>query len=486
MLLTAHDQGHWQAVFKLADRSVSTDFYLSNMNFASALANLEKKASAVASGSSNAPPRRGNNNTRRRPADDARHRGRNQRPRNEDNYYGGGDLLNGMHRFGYRVTGYRPPPMPEDLYERPFHICLIALTIDDLPYEHLWRAWAESGAAVVSLVCHAKHPDRVQSDWLRQHLLVRPPRMGRGNTYADPEYFTYAPEWGSVELARAMVDSLAEAMQIGVDQEPDPRFSKDRYRMVDGQGRPTPADTFIFISETCLPVQTLDECTKAIYGEKPVRADPIDDGATSQIRTTPQWRQSWVLARNRNTPGTPKNKYERDQFSDINRMIPQPFRWKSDQWILLSRPHASAVLQIDRHMAARDQLWNSFTKISASDEMYFPTALSVVGILTEANPTEEVERRQVTYVDWTEGMRNPATFDKGARDLQRVARLARKNGSLFARKFVPVVEVPGKEPQRTGEISVQEWKEVMEVLSQEQVAVEEPNRAGAEEESKRQ
>jgi hypothetical protein len=38
---------------------------------------------------------------------------------------------------------------------------------------------------------------------------------------------------------------------------------------------------------------------------------------------------------------------------------------------------AAAVLNIDQHMRPADQLWNSFARINASDEMYFPTALAV-------------------------------------------------------------------------------------------------------------
>jgi hypothetical protein len=122
---------------------------------------------------------------------------------------------------------------------------------------------------------------------------------------------------------------------------------------------------------------------------------------------------SWINARNRNTPGTPQNKYERDQFQDINRMVPQACRWKADQWTVLSRAHAAAVLNIDQHMRPADQLWNSFARINASDEMYFPTALAVLGILKEEDDSTapQVAKRAVTYTDWTEGMRNPATCE---------------------------------------------------------------------------
>lgn len=49
----------------------------------------------------------------------------------------------------------------------------------------------------------------------------------------------------------------------------------------------------------------------------------------------------------------------------------------------LSRPHASAIANMDAHLPSHAQLWNSFSKISASDEMYFPSALAVLQIIKD-------------------------------------------------------------------------------------------------------
>lgn len=348
------------------------------------------------------------------------------------------------------MNTYRPRPPSQVVGDRRTrHICLLALTIDDLPYEHIWKAWATSSdpSVYVSLVCHAKNPSNVGSEWLKSRLLTRKPKLGRGNSFAPPDYFSHVPEWGSLQLTRAMIDILAQGMRIGGDQAPDveadPRFAMKRHVISPSdpsEKRPPMVDAFVFISETCLPIRSLDECLTEIFA-------PASGGA-----------QSWVLARNRNTPGTPRNKYESDQFRDIHRMIAPLYRWKADQWLLLSRPHASAILNLDRHLPPGEQLWNSFAKISASDEMYFPTAMAILGILSEA-VDPEVVRRQVTYVNWSEGMRNPASYSQGVRDLVRVATLARRNGSLFARKFVPAAV--GNEQRITGAISAEEWAEAM-------------------------
>ena len=276
------------------------------------------------------------------------------------------------------------------------------------------------------------------------------------------------------------------------------RFSTRRYVVKEAsrEMNPPPVDQFLFISETCLPVATAREVFETIS----------DPGI------------SWVNGRHRKgSPDTPKNKYESDQFGGIHRRIPGQYRWKADQWILLCREHAEQILNIDRpHMQVKHQLWNSFRDINASDEMYFPTCLGLLGLLrytmagtttgtklsvTAAIPPaaasnvsmtgtfldnasksrdgggdkqdqdpagtpngtqqqEVVLKRAITYTDWSEGMRNPATFTKGLEDFARVAKVARGKGCLMARKFAPFVPVPGvkhEEQVITGQLSVEEW-----------------------------
>ena len=410
------------------------------------------------------------------------------------------DGLGDLRNFGYRIpTGIPPPPTLDEKKRKAKHLVLMAITIDDLPYEHIWKAWCqtleplEKDDYYISVVCHAKYPEKVQSEWLRQRLLVRKPKLGRGNSFLDPEFLSRIPSWGSVEITRAMLDLLQNAMRIGHDAQTDMRFAASRYLVrrptlpldATEEERIPPVDQFLYISETCLPVATAQE----IFG---------------QIQDT---TVSWVNARHRKDPETPKNLYENDQFAGIHRRIPGQYRWKADQWVLLCRDHASRILDMDRpHMRPGHQLWQSFRDINASDEMFIPTCLAVLGLLRfttdgedtqrsrsinhfdrdkerdrsnnassgeEAKPAAEpfhfVLKRPVTYTDWTEGMRNPASFTKGLVDFKRVARLARAKGCLVARKFAPFVAVPGAAPEDrkvTGQISVEEWKGEVEVLRQ--------------------
>lgn len=409
------------------------------------------------------------------------------------------DGLGDLRHHGYRIPeGHPPPPTEEEKRKKPKHLALLVVCIEDLPYEHIWREWCNTLKATtgtndeyhISFVCHAKYPQKVQSEWLKQRMLVYPPKLGRGDSYLDPEFLTRTPKWGSIEITRAMLDLLHAALKIGNDPETDPRFSSDRFltRRPSGmqEGKPLPVDQFLFISETCLPVATAQEFFNVM------------DNTVS-----------WVNARHRKDPGTPKNAYENDQFGLINRRIPGQYRWKADQWVLLCRNHASRIIGIDRpHIPYKYHLWHSYRDINASDEMYIPTSLALLGFLrftsegedtqrlrgtdvdtpksdskssssTSNKPTtdpsatpvfEFVKKRPVTYTDWSEGMRNPATFAKGIVDFRRVARSARDQGCLVARKFAPFVIIPGVAKEEcvvTGQISVEEWRQEIGILEME-------------------
>lgn len=417
------------------------------------------------------------------------------------------DGLGDLRHHGYRICrGIPPNPTPEEHQRKAKHLALLVICIEDLPYEHIWQSWCDSLKAAegakddyyISVVCHAKYPKQVQSDWLRQRLLVYPPKSGRGNSYLDPDFLTRTPNWGSVEITRAMLDLLHSGLKIGNDREKDLRFSANRFLVrrpamaSDAEEDETipPVDQFLYVSETCLPTASANEFF-----------DVLQDTTVS-----------WVNARHRKDDDTPKNAYENDQFAGIHRKIPGQYRWKADQWVALCRRHASQILGMDRpHISPKYHLWQSFREINASDEMYIPTSLALLGFLrfsgsgddtqrsrslsmsgpdegkpndpkspsssatatnsgTSANQYKFVVKRPVTYTDWTGGMRNPMTFAKGLADFSRVARLARTKGCLVARKFALFVAAPGtpkEEVTITGNITAEEWQEALEKMQTE-------------------
>jgi Core-2/I-Branching enzyme len=426
------------------------------MDFAAQLAQLNRKATQVAA---------------RRPADDRPAQRRRPNPEEQNHP---AHPFSEMERRGYRLQlpTVQEEWKPKEDRSRP-HICLLAITIADLPLEDIWKAWATDSKTncVVSLVAHAKYPHQVQSEWLRQRLLRQDGEQER--------FKSHVPEWGSVQITRAMIDGLRDGLQIGTEGAAD---LSQRYRVhplpLDDSDENasssfmTSVDKFIFISESCLPVVTLDEAVSSMFFSSPrlISSDttPIVDAGPSSSTTEPStdsnaptastvdpWDVSWVNARNYNTSGTPSNMYERDQFRRIHNMIPENHRWKADQWLLLSRRHALAIHLLDAHLPEREQLYTTFSHVKASDEMYFPTALSLVGFLTEDDASSPVLKRPVTYTDWSEGMRNPVSFAAGEK-FTTVAALARARGCLVARKFV--VAAP--------RLSVETWSRSLALLPQ--------------------
>ena len=390
------------------------------------------------------------------------------------------------------------------------HIALLFLTIDDLPHEHVWKEWLKSSCSsteitepttkasekdnssssssnenpMVSVLCHAKFPDQIKSEWLRQRHLIQQSRNNSDNskrqqdTNADslPRFHSHRPEWGSVDITRAMIDLMEEALRIGTgenthstkylstpgDELLSNHISTEETKSAEKhceQDIP-PVDRFIFVSESCLPVTTLEEVELALFGPK----NASDSSVTL-------YDKSWVNARS-----TPNNGYARQLQWDAIRTdnIPQNFIWKADQWMVLTRLDAEAVASLpSKHLNGR-QLWPAFRKCRASDEIYFPTTLSILGIVSRQDGEAQIDdfskgescagqirRRRVTYCDWSLSAKNPASFT--SQDWKYVVQKARGEGCLFARKFVlfsSLRDGAKKNPQpvdKDGEVSVDDW-----------------------------
>eukprot|EP00548_Thalassiothrix_antarctica_P009266 CAMPEP_0194157040 /NCGR_PEP_ID=MMETSP0152-20130528/70481_1 /TAXON_ID=1049557 /ORGANISM="Thalassiothrix antarctica, Strain L6-D1" /LENGTH=593 /DNA_ID=CAMNT_0038865157 /DNA_START=287 /DNA_END=2065 /DNA_ORIENTATION=- len=325
--------------------------------------------------------------------------------------------------------------LPSSINNKTFHLCLLAITIDDLLLEEIWKEWADYQCRTIyenyqislsiSLIGHAKNPSVVKSAWYQSHLLVNSPRMGRGNTYAPPTYHTRHPAWGSIDITRAMLDLCHEAMQIGAPEpkdpniERDPRFSANRYLLVqhrqqqqeqcssstkekdndhsnsdDKETEQTttssttnklpPIDSVVFISETCLPVSNLTLDLLLIAGR----------------------RKSIV-----NYRFTPNNGFSRQlQFDKIHSAIPTHKRVKADQWMWLCRSHLQHILNTLPH-----NLWECFLDCNASDELYFPTALSVLGILANPNAPATDENKD-TITDYSQQQHVTSTPEAGSKN----------------------------------------------------------------------
>ena len=280
----------------------------------------------------------------------------------------------------------------------------------------------------------------------------------------------------------------------------DERYSSKRYISANEpkksfsipQTTPT-VDRFLFASETCMPVSTLAELELALFGNhvplKSTLSNHHHQKSSATANTYPDADKSWINARN-----TPNNGHARQlQWDPMHTAVPKVCIWKADQWIILTWHHAWPILSlideaVQRTTAAMERrgnnnhhhqrhhprgeigggggggnasattwssssslaLWHCFRDVRASDEMYFPTVMALLGILsppaaaTSTTPSpqscgDEVASRRVTYCDWSAKAKNPEAFSVARlddfREFRKVVELAREEGCLFARNF---------------------------------------------------
>lgn len=104
------------------------------------------------------------------------------------------------------------------------------------------------------------------------------------------------------------------------------------------------------------------------------------------------------------------------------------------------------VFDLPARIGLDEGLWPRFKGVWAPDEMYFPTMMSILKLVTDegedgfgmssrsGNGLPAVKRAMVTYVDWPKprDTKSPKTFTTLTVELVQAAR---SQGSLFARKF---------------------------------------------------
>ncbi len=190
-------------------------------------------------------------------------------------------------------------------------IAFLFIIVDKFPHEAVWRRWLE--AVPCHVYFHCKKPEAIESQWVRERLIASP----------GGDIITYRPDWGSVELVRAMLALLRTALR----EESNRRFC--------------------FLSESCIP------------------AVPPGEAAGQILSAT----RSWVDVKFR-----PNNGY-----SALHQFDPLRCGWrvcKADQWCLLVREHAEAV-------SRRPGIWKNFKRVKASDEIFIPTLLYLARALDD-------------------------------------------------------------------------------------------------------
>lgn len=513
------------------------------MDFSKQLAHLQQNASRAVEAakendkrSASASPQDGIHERRYHPYRNTpqrhHHRDGNHTFTSEEEFY--------LPRLIKSIPKYHPVLQAGKTITKPRHIALLFLTLEDIPLYNIWETFfgtlSKDSDLMISVIVHAKFPDKVKSDWTRQRLLIHKPsrrdliqslERSKANRYVNDQalpparYFSRRPEWGSVEITRAMMDLLEEGLRIGTQRDETPsilqdnqeyisRFSSRRYvsnismpKSLKDLSAPIPTvDRFVFLSETCMPVCTMDELELSFFGSSSRKEDDASSTTPpSRIYHGLDAEKSWLKAIHK-----PNNGYARQLQWDAIFSIPPENIWKADQWISLTRHHAwpmvslleDAVENVQKeaiefsHGSSRDRSqsrvhvapWQCFRRVKASDEMYFPTIMSLLGILkedskeksihlnTETDPTlsstsDEVAFRRMTYCDWSMNARNPATFIISKEDdlkaLRRVIALAREERCLFARKLVLQGSI--EESRTRGDVYVSKDNPLNEIIT---------------------
>ncbi|CAM9710204.1 unnamed protein product [Chrysoparadoxa australica] len=242
-------------------------------------------------------------------------------------------------------------------------IGLLLLVIDSLPHEAIWREWMDKVPDVeVRTWIHAKHPERVGSEWVKANMIP----------------VSYCPAWGSVEITRAMIELLYRGLQCN------------------DVGR------FIFASETCIPLLPLEQCAHLLWKNE----------------------HSWV-----NYRFQPDNGYDTQlKWNKMSKLVPPEHISKSDQWVSLTRDHAENIIELPCRYGVEG--WRLMQQVQASDEMYMPTMLSLIGAMKK----EQVDKRRLTWCEWGSSGRSPATFTSWDPEQGSWTKVA-EEGCLLGRKF---------------------------------------------------
>ena len=193
---------------------------------------------------------------------------------------------------------------------------------------------------------------------------------------------SHAPNWNDVRIVKAMLSLAQEALE-------DERVTH-----------------MYFGTESCLPIVSLQEALSR-----------IQDGV------------SYLKHYNKSQASRFE---ERTCWSPVEQYVPSEAIYKAlPGWGVLCRAHVKAVLE----MLPSLEFWKAFESCWAPEEVYFATALSLLGLLNTGTGS-----KSLVYVEWNDRARNEEdrahprdfsnAFDQGLVDYIR-----EKQGCIFVRKI---------------------------------------------------
>mmetsp|Transcript_11333 Transcript_11333/g.13143 ORF Transcript_11333/g.13143 Transcript_11333/m.13143 type:complete len:382 (+) Transcript_11333:73-1218(+) len=257
----------------------------------------------------------------------------------------------------------------------PIHIAICATIVNKLHHEEIWKMWLShhprNPSASASIHVHAKIPRDVPNrTWLRSKLIP----------------VSHNPNWNDYKIIQAML-SLSE---FSIKDEPGTTHC-------------------MMVTESCIPISSLDDLIDTIYSK----------GVCC----------SFLDFYGRNDPGC--TRFDEHACFSIDNIPKDAIHKSLPGWALFSKDHLQSIIDIKDRLGGRE-LFPLFKGVWAPEEVYFPTALALLGKLH--NP-KEVVRRSLMWSKWDHSLKgeekaHPIEYY----DVGEIANIQRE-GFIFMRKW---------------------------------------------------
>ena len=289
--------------------------------------------------------------------------------------------------------------------KRPIHIAICAVIVSNLPHEPIWRSWLHTDAnetkdttTTASMYIHAKTPSAssIQDNpWLKRHLIP----------------VSHNPKWNDVKVVKAMLSLIEYAL----------KDAKTTHIM--------------FVTESCIPITTLDGLASFLRTDGSYRCSSGSN--SSNVGDDAYEFCSFLNAYSRDSPRC--TRFDEHSCFKIKDVPSEAIYKALPGWCLLSKKHAKQVLDLPKSLGGKD-LYPLFQNVWAPEEVFFPTALSLVGAL----PGKEVVGKSIMWAKWDErarGSERAHPIDYDGKFSRNLVKCAVKEGCFFMRKFKMPVNV---------------------------------------------
>jgi hypothetical protein len=260
---------------------------------------------------------------------------------------------------------------------KPIHLAICLCIVDSLTHVSVWEEWVRE-----------KNDSSVSAN-LYIHAKF-PEKVIHPWARSKLISITHRPNWNDVRIVKAMLSLIEQALK-------DEKTTH-----------------IVFGTESCLPICPLD-----------------------QVHMEHGKSYASYYGKNQATRFD-----ERDVWDVLHPHIPlDAIRKALPGWCTLARNHAQKIFDMPKKELQGTELWPAFESCWAPEEAFFPTALALLGLLSET------ECKSITYADWTSGRTkrpddkaHPKSWDREF-DATLVAKLRSNHGCIILRKLKHPVQL---------------------------------------------